>query len=264
MRWRTFWNFVRRRRADALRRRVGRDERRVLLLERFQLVVGAVVGRVVDGRVVEHVVLVQPAVELRDGARRRGLQSELGKELLGRVDDDVGVAQCGAVVDPPPGRRRPRRGRRLSRPACRRASRRRTRRWSAVASSRSSASWSGAGFGLCRSVSSPPTTVSKKCAIGSRAKARSTVARRLAVTRPRQAALVSQGAERRLDAGERLELVVERLVVRAVDADELIDAIRGERLHLRLQARPTDVRHQLLSEYSRPAPSRSRGASTRG
>ena len=48
-----------------------------------------------------------------------------------------------------------------------------------------------------------------------------------------------------LDALKRLELVVERLVVRAVDAHELVDAVGRKRLHLGLEPRPADVRHQL-------------------
>src|SRR6185437_8309166 len=52
-------------RADALGRRVGRDELGVGGLELDELVEGAVVGGVVDRRVVEHVILVEPAVEQR-------------------------------------------------------------------------------------------------------------------------------------------------------------------------------------------------------
>ena len=39
---------------------------------------------------------------------------------------------------------------------------------------------------------------------------------------------------------------MERLVVRAVDAHELVDARRVERLHLRLEPRAADRRQQLL------------------
>ena len=49
-----------RRRADALRRRVGRHELRVCRLELDELVVVAVVGRVVDDRIVDDVVGVAP------------------------------------------------------------------------------------------------------------------------------------------------------------------------------------------------------------
>ena len=57
-------------RADALRRRVGRDELGVRLLERLQLVEERVVGGVLDLRVVEDVVAVvvvpDEAAELLD------------------------------------------------------------------------------------------------------------------------------------------------------------------------------------------------------
>src|SRR5436305_1626448 len=49
---------------------------------------------------------------------------------------------------------------------------------------RSAASSSGSGSGLCRSVSSPPTTVSNRWPSGTRANASSAVARRFAVTIP--------------------------------------------------------------------------------
>ena len=66
---------VRRRRADALGRRVGRDELRVRLLERGQLVEERVVGAVGDLGVVEDVVAVVVVLdqtpELGDARRRR-------------------------------------------------------------------------------------------------------------------------------------------------------------------------------------------------
>ena len=43
-----------------------------------------------------------------------------------------------------------------------------------------------------------------------------------------------------------LECVVQRLVVRAVDTDELVDAPRIERDHLRLEPGTADGSHQLL------------------
>ena len=54
---------VRRRRADALRRRVGRDETGIGLLERDELVVELVVLGVGDLRIVEDVVAVEVVVE---------------------------------------------------------------------------------------------------------------------------------------------------------------------------------------------------------
>ena len=55
---------VARRRADALRRRFGRDQLRVLLLERLELVEEPVVLGVGDLRLVEHVVEVEVVVDL--------------------------------------------------------------------------------------------------------------------------------------------------------------------------------------------------------
>ena len=39
---------------------------------------------------------------------------------------------------------------------------------------------------------------------------------------------------------------MQRLVVRAVDAHELVGSARRDRRHLRLQPRPADVGHQLV------------------
>ena len=50
-------------RTDPLRGRVGRHELRMRALQLDELVVGSVVSGIVDGRLVEHVVLVQPPVE---------------------------------------------------------------------------------------------------------------------------------------------------------------------------------------------------------
>ena len=60
------------------------------------------------------------------------------------------------------------------------------------------------------------------------------------------AALLVQPHEHVLHPGAGLELVVERLVVRAVDVDEPLDVVGRERLHLRLEAGPADRLHQLL------------------
>ena len=110
---------------------------------------------------------------------------------------------------------------------------------------RSAASSSGAGSGLCFSVSSPPTTVSKRCAIGTRANASSTVERRFAVTTPSRCPVSCSRSENVLHAGARLEPVVQWLVVRPVDADELVDPLGREHLHLRLESGPADGLHQL-------------------
>ena len=55
-----------------------------------------------------------------------------------------------------------------------------------------------------------------------------------------------QLGEHDVHAGAVLERVVQRLVVRAVDAHELVDPVRVERHHLRLEPRPADGRQQLV------------------
>ena len=42
------------------------------------------------------------------------------------------------------------------------------------------------------------------------------------------------------------ELVVQRLVVRAIDVDQLVDLVRRKGVHLCLETRPADRSHQLL------------------
>ena len=59
------------------------------------------------------------------------------------------------------------------------------------------------------------------------------------------APLCVQAHEDVLHAGARLELVVERLVVGAVDADELVDPLGREDGHLRLEPGAADGLHQL-------------------
>ena len=85
------------RRADALRRRVGRDERRVGGLERLQLVVEDVVRRVLHDRLVVDVVgdrrLVQQLAQL---ARAR---SEELKQILRGVGDRVGLLSLERARD---------------------------------------------------------------------------------------------------------------------------------------------------------------------
>jgi hypothetical protein len=57
--------------------------------------------------------------------------------------------------------------------------------------------------------------------------------------------LLAQLHENVFHAGARLELVVERLVVRAVDVHEPVDVAGGERAHLRFEAGTADRPHQL-------------------
>ncbi len=63
---------------------------------------------------------------------------------------------------------------------------------------------------------------------------------------PEPPALVVQPREHVLHPRAGLELVVQRLVVGAVDVDELLDPVGRERVHLRLEPRPADGLHQLL------------------
>ena len=98
---------VRRWRANALRRRVGRDEIGVRLLERDELVVELVVLGVRDLRIVEDVVAVEVVVE--DLAQLGGafvdvFALEDAIQLLGVVDDCVGVLRFEplARMDPAP------------------------------------------------------------------------------------------------------------------------------------------------------------------
>jgi hypothetical protein len=62
---------------------------------------------------------------------------------------------------------------------------------------------------------------------------------------PEPAPLGVQPHERLVHPGARLELVVERLVVRPVGAHELVDPVGGQREHLRLEPGPADRGHQL-------------------
>src|SRR6478735_4346651 len=61
-----------------------------------------------------------------------------------------------------------------------------------------------------------------------------------------RAALLVQAHEHALHPRARLELVVQGLVVRAIDVHEPLDLARVERAHLRLQAGPADRLEQLL------------------
>ena len=63
---------------------------------------------------------------------------------------------------------------------------------------------------------------------------------------PQAAATLSQAYEHALDPVARLELVMQRLVVGPVDADELVDPVGREGGHLRLEPRPADRLEELL------------------
>ena len=60
---------------------------------------------------------------------------------------------------------------------------------------------------------------------------------------PQPPALVLELHEHLVDARAARELVVERLVVRAVHRDELVDVLRRQRAHLRLEPGPADGCH---------------------
>ena len=172
---------------------------------------------------------------------------EVLKQLLCRVDDRVRflALEHAPVVDAAPRHARRRACRLPSQLACRTASRRRTPSRPDRRPCRVAARSSGSGSGLWRSVSSPPTTVSNRCPSGTRAKASSTVERRFAVTTPSRRPSSLQAHEHILHPEARLELVVQRLVVGAVDAHELVDVIGSEHRHLRLEPGAADRMHQL-------------------
>ena len=94
-----FAELVRRRGADALRRRVGRDEVRMLLLERLQLVEEPVVVGVRDLRIVEDVVAVQVVLDLL---------AQLGSTLLDGLGWLCSRGHRGAAPASRPARRLPR------------------------------------------------------------------------------------------------------------------------------------------------------------
>jgi Glycosyl hydrolases family 38 N-terminal domain/Alpha mannosidase middle domain/Glycosyl hydrolases family 38 C-terminal beta sandwich domain len=66
------------------------------------------------------------------------------------------------------------------------------------------------------------------------------------------ASLLVEANEHVLHPGARLELVVERLVVRAVDVDEPLDVLRRERRHLGLETGAADRLQQLLVRVVAP------------
>ena len=117
---------------------------------------------------------------------------------------------------------------------------------SGFAPSRSSARSSGSGSGLWRSVSSPPTTVSNRCSSGIWCERELDGLAPLRGHDPEPAALILQPNEQVVHPGAADEALVKRLVVRAVDGDELVDAVGSERVHLRLEPGPADGRHQLF------------------
>ena len=99
---------------------------------------------------------------------------------------------------------------------------------------------------MCRFVSSPPTTVSNRCSIGIRANASSTVCLPLGRDDPEPAPFVFQLHEDLVHPGAADELVVQRLVVRPINRDELVDTVGRKGLHLRLEPGAADRGHQLL------------------
>ena len=111
---------------------------------------------------------------------------------------------------------------------------------------RSAASSSGWGSGLWRSVSSPPTIVSNRCPSGTRSNASSAVERRFAVTIPS----LRPSAARRTSAsaipGHASSSSWSGSLWARYTRDELVDPVRRERRHLRVEAGPADRPHQLL------------------
>ena len=147
-----------------------------------------------------------------------------------------------------PTRRRRRARLRPCRRGCRTGSRRRTRHPSDAAPSRASASSTGSGSGLWRSVSSAPmsTSVSSR-STGKRSNASCTVATPLRGHDARAGGRGDEARQQLEHAVEGLERRVERLVVGAVHVDELVDAVRVEIAHLGDEARAADRgAHELL------------------
>ena len=100
---------------------------------------------------------------------------------------------------------------------------------------------------------------------GSRSNASCTVARTLCRDDSQPPALRPQPRQYLDDLPERFELLVERLVVAAVCRDEVVDAIRIERPHLRRQPGPADGgREHLFRECRARARSSRRASSRRG
>ena len=163
-------------------------------------------------------VVVQELAELLGSRSAAGAVSEDGKELLRRVDDRVRLLRLEplAGVDAAP-----RDARRVMPAALRGADvERRVADVRGVVRGRRrgarARAASGSGSGLCRSVSSRPTTTSKKCSSGRRANASSTVARRFAVTIPSRRPSSLSVVEHARHPGALGELGVQRLVVLAV------------------------------------------------
>ena len=179
-------------------------------------------------------------------------------ELLGGVDERV-RARRGAAARR--GGCRPSRRRPCSTPAAfpasdvERASRRRRPRPPGSAPSRRSASRTGSGSGLCRSVSSAPITTSISSRERREAVERETD-RRAAASPSRSRAVRpssrSTGSSASTSANAS-SVVVERLVVRAVRLDELVDAVGIEVAHLRDQPGPPIAARTSSSSGSRPS-----------
>ena len=135
---------------------------------------------------------------------------------------------------------------------------------SGAAPSRRSASSTGSGSGLCRSVSSAPMSDLDVLAERREAVERELHRRpALGGDDPEPSALRPEDGEQVEHAVERLERLVERLVVRAVGVDELVDAVGVEVAHLRDQAGPADRgADELLVRLA--AEHRQRGVAHRG
>ena len=134
-----------------------------------------------------------------------------------------------------------------SRRSCRTASRRRRRHPRHRRPGDPARAGACPASGFPRGASSPPTTTSKRWPISVAAKASSTVLRRLAETSPSRRPSSLRRSKTSSMPKQSCEALVERLVVGAIDADELLDVLlASEHVHLRLEARPADRRHQHL------------------
>ena len=215
------------------------------LLERDELVVEAVVLGVRDLGLVEDVVLVEVVVEQllqlgRPLGRSRRPRGRQGAPPGGRPARRAPPARAGRG-----GGSRPRSTPTESMPAA-----------LAAAMSNGESPTYAASSARRRAARAREQPAGRACALGDVVAAdddleespsgrssnvSSTVMRRLTVTTPSLRSSSLQPLEHGVDTGEEPDVPVERLVVRAVGRDQLVDAVRVERRHLPVEAGPADA-----------------------
>ena len=190
----------------------------------------------------------------RSSAARAAAALEDAKQLLRVAHERVRLLPHEHLVwvDAAPGDgdgiARPRPWRR----GCRTASRRHRQCPRATRPSRSIAARIGSGEGLCRSVSSDVITTSK-IVLEPRQAVEGELDGHAALRRDdaEATALVAQPRQHLDDLPERLQLLVQRLVVLAIGGNEVVDPVGGERVHLRDEAGPADRRASAPPRASR-------------